>query len=99
MSIQLPCGKKTLILDLRHVNECLQKQRVKYEDWKVALAYFTKDSYMFPYYLKSDYHHVQISQEHQTYLGFSGKAFNSENEIFYVFTVLPFGLSTVPYVL
>ena len=39
VSIQ-PCGKKRLILDLCHVNKCLVKQRVKYEDWKVALAYF-----------------------------------------------------------
>ena len=97
VSIQ-PCGKKRLILDLRHVNRCLAKQRVKYEDWKVALAYFTKDSYMFSFDLKSGYHHVDILQEHQTFLGFSWRASDSGDEIFYVFTVLPFGLSTAPYV-
>ena len=97
VSIQ-PCGKKRLILDLRHVNKCLVKQRVKYEDWKVALAYFTKGSYMFSFDLKSGYHHVEISQEYQTYLGFSWKASDSGDEIYYVFTVLPFGLSTAPYV-
>ena len=31
VSIQ-PCGKKSLILDLRHVNRSLIKQRTKYED-------------------------------------------------------------------
>ena len=31
-------GKKRLILDLRHVNKCLCKNRVKYEDWKIAMA-------------------------------------------------------------
>ena len=93
-----PCGKKRLILDLRHVNKCLDKQRVKYEDWKFALAYFTKGSYMFSFDLKSGYHHVEISQEYQTYLGFSWEASDSGDEIFYVFTVLPFGLSTAPYV-
>ena len=97
VSIQ-PCGIKRLILDLRHVNKCLVKQSVKYEDWKVALAYLTKGSYMFSFYLKSGYHHVEISQEYQTYLGFSWKASDSGDEIFYVFTVLPFGLSTAPYV-
>jgi len=71
---------------------------VKYEDWKVALAYFTKGSYMFSFHLKSGYHHVKISQKYQTYLGFSWKASDSENEVFYGFTVLPFGLSTAPYV-
>ena len=93
-----PCGKKRLILDLRHVNKCLVKQRVKYEDWKFALAYSTKGSYMFSFDLKSGYHHVEISQDYQTYLGFSWKASDSGDEIFYVFTVLPFGLSTAPYV-
>ena len=97
VSIQ-PCDKKRLILDLRHVNRCLAKQRVKYEDWKVALAYFTKDSYMFSFDLKRGCHHVDILQEHQTFLRFSWRASDSRNEIFYVFTVLPFGLSTAPYV-
>ena len=53
---------------------------------------------MFSFDLKSAYHHVEISQEYQTYLGFSWKTSNSGDEIFYVFTVLPFGLSTAPYV-
>ena len=80
VSIQ-PCGKKRLILDLRHMNKCLVKQRVKY-DWKVALAYFAKDSYMFSFGLKSGYHHVEISQEHQTFLGFSWRAPGSGGEVF-----------------
>ena len=95
VSIQ-PCGKKRLILDLRHVNKCLVKQRVKYEDWKVAIAYFAKDSFMFSFDLKSGYHHVDISQ-HQTFWDFPWRASESGDELFYVFTVLPFGLSTAPY--
>ena len=43
-------------------------------------------------------HYVEISQEHQTYLGFSWKEAHSGDEIFYVITLLPFGLSTAPYV-
>ena len=97
VSVQ-PCGKKRLILDLCHVNKCLLNQRVKFEDWKVALSYFTKGSYMYSFDLKSGYHHVEISQEHQTYLGFSWEVADSGDEIFHVFTVLPFGLSTAPYV-
>ena len=46
---------------------------------------------------KAGYHHVEISQEHQTFLGFSWRAPGSGGEVFYVFTVLPFGLSTAPY--
>jgi hypothetical protein len=91
-------GKKRLILDLRHVNKCLLKQKVKYEDWKVALAYFAKDAYMFSFDLKSGYHHVEISEQHQTFLGFSWRKPDFNGEVFYVFTVLPFGLSTAPYI-
>ena len=29
-------GKERLILDLRHVNMCLSKKKVKYEDWNIA---------------------------------------------------------------
>ena len=97
VSIQ-PCGKKRLILDLRHVNKSLIKQSVKYEDWKIAMAYFAKDAHMFSFDLKSGYHHIDIAHEHQTFLGFSWRSSDSVNEVFYVFTVLPFGLSSAPYV-
>ena len=53
---------------------------------------------MFSFDLKSGYHHIDIAQEHQTFLGFSWRAPDSFNEVFYVFTVLPFGLSSAPYV-
>ena len=46
VSIQ-PCGKKKLILDMRHVNKSLSKQSVKYEDWKIAMSYFSKGAYLF----------------------------------------------------
>ena len=45
---------------------------------------------MFSFDLKCGYHHVDIIETHQTFLGF---AWGSQ---FYVFTVLPFGLSTAP---
>ena len=91
-------GKKRLILDLRYVNMSLEKCRVKYEDWKVAMTYFEQEAYMFSFDLKSGYHHVEIFEGHQTYLGFAWKCPVSLHEKFYVFTVLPFGLSTAPYI-
>ena len=87
VSIQ-PYGKKRLILDLRHVNRSLNKKSIKYKDWKIAMSYFAKDSYMWSFDLKSGYHHIDSAQEQQTFLGF----------LFYVFAVLPFGLSSAPYV-
>ena len=47
---------------------------------------------MFSFDLKSGYHHVDIAKEHWKYLGF---AWGNQ---FYVFTVLPFGLSSACYI-
>ena len=66
VSVQ-PNGKKRLILDLRYVNKHLIKQRVKYEDWKVALSYFQKGAFMISFDLKSGYHHIDICADHQTF--------------------------------
>lgn len=47
---------------------------------------------MFKFDLKSGYHHIDIAPSHQTYLGFAWE------EKFYCFTVLPFGLTSAPYI-
>jgi len=47
--------------------------RVKYEDWKIALSHFMTEAFVFSFDLKSGYHHIEIFEGHQTYLGFSGK--------------------------
>ena len=44
VSVQ-PSGEKRLILDLRHMNECLIKCRLRYEDWTVTVTFFEKDAY------------------------------------------------------
>ena len=90
--VQNSVGKKRLVISLKFLNLYLWKCKFKYEDFKTALDYFEKDAYLFTFDLKSGYHHLDIHPEHQTYLGFQweGK--------FYVFTVLPFGLSTACYI-
>ena len=70
---------------------------VKYEDWKTAMFYFLRGAYMFSFGLKSGYHHAEIFEGHQTYLGFFWKHSNPNQMKFYVFTVLPFGLSSAPH--
>ena len=62
------------------------------------MSYFAKDAYMFSFDLKSGYPHIDIAQEHQTFLGFSWRASDPINKVFYIFTVLLFGLSSAPYV-
>ena len=89
-------GKKRLILDLRHVNFHVWKEKFKFEDIRTACNYLPYDQFMFKFDLKSGYHHLDILQEHQTFLGF----FWVINAIrkYFVFTVLPFGLSSAPYI-
>ena len=59
-------GKKRLILDLRLVNEYMDKVSVKYEDMRTALMFLRKGGYAFKFDLKSGYHHVDICPEHVT---------------------------------
>ena len=85
-------GKLRLILDLSNLNFYVRKDKVKFEDWKIAAQYFQKDSYLYKFDLKSGYFHIDICPSHMTYLGFSW------NSKFYCYTVLPFGLSSAPYI-
>ena len=47
---------------------------------------------MFSFDLKSGYHHIDVAKCHRKYLGFEWGG------SFYAFVVLPFGLSSAPYV-
>ena len=88
-------GKKYLILDLRYINKHLQEDKIKFDDWKWYENYLEHtDGYVFKFDLRSGYRHVDVFEEHQTYLGFSQKIDNIMK--FFVFTVLLFGLSTAP---
>ena len=72
LSVSVQSGSKTrLILDLRHVNKHIWKEKFKFEDIRNACAYLPFDHFMFKFDLKSGYHHIDILQEHQTFLGFS----------------------------
>ena len=51
---------------------------------------------MFHFDFRSGYHHIDIFEEHQIYLGFSWT--KSGVTSYYSFVVLPFGLSTAGYI-
>lgn len=87
-------GKKRLILDLRYVNEHLKKEYIKYDDWRNFQHFVRPDAYVFNFDLSKGYHHLDIFPEHQLFLGFAWE--NNKSIHHYVFTVLPFGLSTAP---
>jgi len=42
-------SKKRLILDLSELNNFIKKDTVKFEDWKVALNYFSKNCFLFKF--------------------------------------------------
>ena len=89
-------GKPRLILDLRHVNSYIPKPKFKTEDWKVFLQYLSPGAYMYKFDFKSGYHHIDICQPHQQFLGFQWALGGASNR-YSCFTVLLFELSSAPY--
>ena len=85
-----------MVLDCRHVNPHLHKFKYRYEDASVAREMLKKGDFVFTFDLKSAYHHIMIFEEHRHYLGFSWQ--NNSKIHYYVFNVLPFGLSTAGYI-
>ena len=57
-------GKKRLILDLRHINLHVFKQKFKCEGLHTIKDIFSQDYFVFSFDLKSGYHHVDIFPDH-----------------------------------
>ena len=95
MSVVEGSNKKRLVINLRHLNSFLWKQKFKYEDLRTALLLFEKGDMAFTFDLKSGYHHVDIHESCWKYLGFRWDI--EDTETYFVFRVLPFGLSTACY--
>ena len=89
-------GKPRLILDLRYVDQHLRSLRFKYEDIRTAADLFQKGDCFFKFDYTSGYHHLEIFPEHTFFLGCSWMVDGRQK--FFKFTVLPFGLSTGPYI-
>jgi len=90
-------GKKLrLILDLRYVNEHLFEFKFKLEDLKTVLDVYEQGDFLITFDLKSGYHHIAMAELHRKYLGFSCMVQGKVR--YFEFCVLPFGLSTAPYV-
>ena len=90
-------GKKRLILDLRHINIHLYKQKFRCEDLHTIKNVFAKDFFVFSFDLKSGYHHVDIFPDHRKYLAFSWD-FGKGHTRYFQSTVLLFGLSSAPFI-
>ena len=89
-------GKERLILDVRHINKHVVLNKIKFENWTTLKQYVTKGGFGFIFDLKPSYHHIDIFQKYQTFLGFSWIFNNIER--YFVFTVLPFGFKSSAYI-
>ena len=69
---------------------------MKFEDYKITLDLFQYGRYACSFDLKSGYHHVGIFPSHQQFLGFSW-TFPVGRTRYFAYAVLPFGLSSAPY--
>lgn len=90
-------GKKRLILDLRHINLHVFKQKFKCEDLSTLREISKVGFHFFTFDLKSGYHHLDIFPEHRKFLSFSWNLHSLHPRYFH-FTVLPFGLSSAPFI-
>ena len=89
--------KHRLILDLREVNSHLYKDKIKFDDSMKSFQNHPEGSkgYSFKFNLKSGYYHINIFNDHQTFLGCSCEI--SRKTRCFTFTVPPFGPSTAPF--
>ena len=72
------------------------KQKIRCEDLSVALKVMFKGYYLFKFDLKSGCHHVDIFPDHRKFLAFAWD-FGDSVLKYFQFVVLPFGLSSAPY--
>ena len=85
-------GKRRLIWDGRHVNSHLRKRPFRMETLqREGRSLFERSQYGGTLDVSSAYHHVDMAPEASPFLGFEWDG------VFYCFDVLPFGLSSAPW--
>ena len=85
-------GKRRLIWDGRHVNKNLRKRKFKMETLqREGRTLFERSHFGGTADISSAYHHIEMAESAQPFLGFEW------NGVFYCFNVLPFGLSSAPW--
>uniref|UniRef100_A0A7M5V2U7 Reverse transcriptase domain-containing protein n=1 Tax=Clytia hemisphaerica TaxID=252671 RepID=A0A7M5V2U7_9CNID len=69
-------------------------KRISFDDWRSLKNLISENGLAYKFDLRKGYYHVEITEAHQTYLGFSWNLDGREK--FFIFCVLPFGLSSAP---
>ena len=88
-------GKLQLVFNLLHLNHAVFEEGFKYDDLRVATIMVEKEDFFFKFDLESSYHHVDIIEDHQKYLGFAWELQGSPQ--YFAFKVFPFELATACY--
>jgi len=60
----------------------------EYEDIRIAMLLLNKNDFLFKFDLKSRYHHLDIFEPHQSYLGFTWEWNNMYSPILYSLSCL-----------
>ena len=89
--------KFRLVLDLRHVNKFVHKQPCKIEGAETLQKFLPGADHLYGFDLKAGYHHIDIHPEQHQLLGFSYPD-HWDKDRFFVFRVLPFGLSSAGFI-
>ncbi len=84
-------GKLRLCIDMRFVNESVQAPPFKLEDLTTLAPLLNPNDHLATADLSEGYHHLRIHPDHWKHLGLEWRGH------FYVYTVLPFGLSCAPW--
>ena len=85
-------GKRRLIWDGRHVNRNLRKRKFRMETLqREGRQLFERSLYGGTADISSAYHHIEMEESATPFLGFEWEG------AFYCFDVLPFGLSSAPW--
>lgn len=87
-----PSGKHRLILNLKSFNKHVDTEHFKLEDLRTALKLVSEGCFMSTLDLMDAYFSIRIHEKSRKYLRFMF------NKTLYEFNVLPFGLSTAPFV-
>ena len=90
-------GKKRLMLDLRHIICMFLSRNLSVKVCIPFVMSFQNIFFVLSFYLKSGYDHVDIFPEHRAFLAFSWD-FGTGVARYFQFTVLPFGLSSAPFI-
>ena len=96
LSVAENSSKLRLILDLSILNNFVKTEKFTLEDSVTFFEFAKTGNYAIAFDIKSAYHQIPLHEDHYTYTGFSWLIDGKEK--YFVFKVLPFGITTGPIV-